>query len=261
MYYEHVYSLVIRKRIIFMVLIIITVAIIWMRVLMFLLGFVLCIFYSRFMKKKDLIRLAGIDYTENGEYLQSNEPRKSKIYLSCLHPYLYGLCRYYSIVIGRIPSHHVRKFLLKLIFAMQIDNKAVIYGGFELRSPWNIQIGNSVIGAGALLDGRSGIVIHNNVTLAQNVCIFTLQHDVNDEHFGTNGKGGKVEVDDYVWLSSRTTILPGVHVGTGAVLASGGIATKNLEEYFIYAGIPAKKISERNRKLNYQNTKSYWHFY
>ena len=107
---------------------------------------------------------------------------------------LYGLARYYSILIGRIPSHHLRKILLRFCFSMEIHRKAVIYGGFEFRSPWNISIGNSVVGVGALLDGRCGIIIHDDVTLAQNVCIFTLQHDVNDPSFRTTGKGGAVEI-------------------------------------------------------------------
>lgn len=56
-------------------------------------------------------------------------------------------------------------------------------------------------------------------------------------------------------------MLPGITVGKGAVLASGAIATKDLEEYGVYAGIPAKKISERNRDLEYETCHGYWHFY
>lgn len=58
-----------------------------------------------------------------------------------------------------------------------------------MRSPWNIHIGEAVIGVGALLDGRCGIHIANRVCLAQNVKIFTLQHDVNDTHFSARGGG------------------------------------------------------------------------
>ncbi|MBQ9208887.1 MAG: acyltransferase [Oscillospiraceae bacterium] len=145
---------------------------------------------------------------------------------------------------------------------MNINKKAVIYGGFELRSPWNITIGASVIGVGALLDGRCGIEIGDDVTLAQNVSIFTLQHDLNDEMFRTNNKGGKVIIEKWSWISSNTTILPGVCVCTGAVLASGGIATKDLECYSVYGGIPAKKIAERSQNLKYSLANNdYWHFY
>lgn len=48
----------------------------------------------------------------------------------------------------------MRKYL-----CLDISPKAVLYGGFEMRSPWNIHIGEAVVGVGALLDGRSSIQI------------------------------------------------------------------------------------------------------
>ena len=76
---------------------------------------------------------------------------------------------------------------MRKCLCLDISPKAVLYGGFEMRSPWNIHIGEAVIGVGALLDGRRGIWIDNRVCLAQNVKIFTLQHDVNDVHFAAVG--------------------------------------------------------------------------
>ena len=73
--------------------------------------------------------------------------------------------------------------------------------------------------------------------------------------------GGSVELEEYSWISSGTTVLPGIIVGRGAVLASGAIATKSLEDYGVYAGIPAKKISERNQNRDYETSNGYWHFY
>lgn len=164
-------------------------------------------------------------------------------------------------MIGRIPSNRVRVFLLKVIFCMKIAKKAVVYGGFEIRSPWNIELGQCVIGVNALLDGRNGIVIKDHVCLAQNVSIYTEQHDINDRLFRTNGKGGTVVVDELAWISSRTIVLPKVHVGKGAVLAAGAVATKNMEPYSVYAGVPAKKIAQRNEEIDYRVVDEYWHFY
>lgn len=48
-----------------------------------------------------------------------------------------------------------------------------------------------------------------------------------------------------VWIGSRSTIMTGVEIGDGAIVAAGSIVTKNLEPFGIYAGIPAKKIKER----------------
>ena len=145
---------------------------------------------------------------------------------------------------------------------MKIDENVVIYGGFRIRAPWNISIGKgTVVGDGVQLDGRNGLVIGENVNISSEVYIYTEQHDINDEYFESRDSGGCVKIGDRVWLSSRTTILPNVNVGEGAVLASGALAAKDLEAYSVYAGLPAKKIGVRNKNLKYKFDGSYIPFY
>lgn len=54
-----------------------------------------------------------------------------------------------------------------------------------------------------------------------------------------------------VWLCTRSTILAGVTIGEGAVVAASAVVTKSVAPYDIVAGIPARKVSERNRDLTY----------
>lgn len=93
------------------------------------------------------------------------------------------------------------------------------------------------------------------------IYIYTEQHDINDPWFESRNSGGKVIVANRAWLSSRTTVLPKVVVGEGAVLASGGLAVKNLEPYGVYGGVPAKKIGTRNQNLKYEFSGAYLPFY
>lgn len=131
-------------------------------------------------------------------------------------------------------------------------------GGGEVRCPWNIEIGDgTIIGHDAKLDGRNGLVIGSNVNLSSGVWIWTEEHNYNDEMFSCTGKGEKVIVEDRAWLSCRTVILPGVKIGQGAVLAAGAVATKDLEPYAVYGGIPAKRICERNRRIRYEFNGNY----
>lgn len=58
------------------------------------------------------------------------------------------------------------------------------------------------------------------------------------------GKGGIVVGDD-VWIGYGATILDGVHIGRGAVVAAGAVVTKDVEPYTIVGGVPAKPIKKR----------------
>ena len=61
-----------------------------------------------------------------------------------------------------------------------------------------------------------------------------------------------VEIDDRVWLGSNVIVLPGVHIGEGAVCCAGCVVTKDVLPYTVVAGIPAKKVGERPKVLKYE---------
>ncbi|MDV7243726.1 MULTISPECIES: acyltransferase [Rhodococcus] len=133
---------------------------------------------------------------------------------------------------------------------MTISPSAQLYRWREVRAGRNISIGDgSIIGLWATLDGREGIRIGRNVNLSSEVSLWTLQHDPQSPHFGV--KGGPIEISDYAWISYRATILPGVSIGEGAVVAAGAIVAHDVDPYAIVGGIPARKIGERVRGLTY----------
>ena len=158
---------------------------------------------------------------------------------------------YMSIkVLGRLPSQNLRRFVLRRFFCVDIARNAVLYGGFEIRSPRKLRIGeSSVIGHKAILDARGGLTIGSNVNISSEVMIWTAQHDYRDPKFGTDFKA--VIVGDYAWLGPRCIILPGVTIGEGAVVAAGAVVSKNIEPYTVVGGVPAKKISDRPKELAY----------
>lgn len=67
--------------------------------------------------------------------------------------------------------------------------------------------------------------------------------------------------DDRAWIGPNTIILHSVHIGEGAVVAAGAVVTKDVEPYTIVAGIPAKKVGDRNRDLKYEFNGKYSPFY
>ena len=56
---------------------------------------------------------------------------------------------------------------------------------------------------------------------------------------------GDIIVEDDVWIGCRVTVLSGVHIGQGAVVAAGALVTKDVPPYAIVGGVPAKVIKYR----------------
>lgn len=149
------------------------------------------------------------------------------------------------------PCHLLRRMTCKVLMK-QFSNTSSIQRNVELRSPYRISVGAFTnINKKVLLDGRGGnLVIGNCVDIAQEVNIWTLQHDYNDPYYASVGE--EVKIDDYVWVASRATILPGVHIGRGAVVASCAVVTKDVPPLAIVAGIPAKIIGWRVDDMRYK---------
>ena len=128
---------------------------------------------------------------------------------------------------------------------------STIHMGANFFKPSGVSIGlDTIIGDNCFLDGRASLTIGNHVDIASQVLIYNDEHDINSETFGNSF--GSVTIKDYVFIGPRAIILPGVTIGKGAIVAAGAVVTKDIPDYEIWGGVPAKKISERKIKnLNY----------
>lgn len=153
--------------------------------------------------------------------------------------------------ISVIPSQFIRKVIYRNVYGMNIAPGVTIYGGTEFRAPKNIRIGyNSIVGCDCILDGRRELIIGSNVNIGSGAWIWTLHHDVQSPNFAVVGK--KVVIQDRAWLCARCTILPGVEIGEGAVVAAGAVVVSDVPPFTIVGGVPAKIIGNRNKDLSYQ---------
>lgn len=151
---------------------------------------------------------------------------------------------------GFIPFHHVRRFIYRL-FGMKIGKGSAIHMGAVFYKIKNIEIGDdTIIGEDSVLDGREKLVIGNHVDLASEVMIYNSQHNVNSLDFAKVEEVIKepVIIGDYVFIGPRAIILPGVTIGKGAVVAAGAVVTKDVADFKIVGGVPAKEIGERENK-------------
>ena len=166
------------------------------------------------------------------------------------HLFHNGWNRYMLYQVGLLPSCRLRRLIYRLLGA-KIGKNIIFHFKTEIRNVNGLVLGDGcIIGDNALLDARNGLVFGKNVNLSSNVSIYTEQHDHRDPNFGLVKK--PVRIDDRAWLGCNVVVLPGVIIGEGAVCCAGCVITKDVEPYSIVAGIPAKKIGERNKSLTYE---------
>ncbi len=160
-------------------------------------------------------------------------------------------------LVGLVPSHHFRRFFYRLA-GVKIGRGSTIHMGCRFYDPKNIVIGeDTIIGEGAVLDGRDKLIIGNHVALATNVMIFNSQHEINDEYFSPSI--APVVIEDYVFVGPGVIIQPGVKIGKGAIVAAGAVVVKDVPPFAIVGGVPAKIIGERKLKdLHYKLGRARW---
>jgi acetyltransferase-like isoleucine patch superfamily enzyme len=155
-------------------------------------------------------------------------------------------------VVAHVPSFMLRRLWYRHALGIDFGPGASVllgahvwfFGPRETRRR-GVAIGrNSRINRDCTLDIRSGLTIGDNVSISPEVMILGGSHDYNDPSWRYVDTG-PVTIEDYVWIGSRATILPGVTVGRGAVVAVGSVVTKNVAPMTVVAGVPAKPIAIR----------------
>lgn len=166
-----------------------------------------------------------------------------------------GKLLYYSIGI-RLPLSYSRvncgsRAFRQMCAKMILDNcgewvnieKGVHFGD-------GLSIGNGS-GIGAFSNVPSDVIIGENVMVGQELLIYTQNHcmdriDIPMREQGmTNSK--PVTIGNDVWIGSRVTILPGVRIGDGVVIGTGAVVTKNIPDYEVWGGNPARFLKARDK--------------
>ncbi|MDQ2816696.1 MAG: acyltransferase [Candidatus Eremiobacteraeota bacterium] len=152
--------------------------------------------------------------------------------------------------VNKIPFPQVRMELYRRA-GMEVDPTTnIMMHAFVLQAR-DISIGpNCIIGPFTTLDGRATLRIGRNVNVAGEVLTIGGHHAVDSPT--AEGLLGKVVIEDNAWIAMRATILPGVTVGEGAYVAAAALVNRDVEPYTLVGGVPAKKIRDRNRDIQYK---------
>ncbi len=149
-------------------------------------------------------------------------------------------------LIGHVPLHFVRRLAYKLA-GVKIGKGSVIHMWANFFDPKGVTIGeDTIIGDHVFLDGRAPLSIGDHVDIGSQVLIYNAKHNIHSPDF--EAVSASVTVSDYVFIGPRVMIQPGVKVGRGAILAAGAVVTKDVPEFTVVGGVPAKPIAERQLK-------------
>lgn len=121
----------------------------------------------------------------------------------------------------------------------------------RILTPFTCDFGNRVkfgknvfINHSAILSSSGGIEFEDGVAIAPGVRIATINHDFNQRH--SIYTYGKVLIKKNAWIGMNVTICPGVIIGEYAVVGAGAVVTKDIPDYAVAVGAPAKVIKYLN---------------
>lgn len=146
--------------------------------------------------------------------------------------------------LGWLPVSSIKVALLRL-FGAQIGKGVVIKPGVNIKYPWHLKVGdNTWIGERVWIDNLVLVTIGSNVCISQGAILQTGSHNYKKTTFDLIT--GSITLADGVWIGCAAIVNQGISAASHSVLASGSVANKHLEPYFIYQGNPAVKTRQRN---------------
>jgi len=149
-----------------------------------------------------------------------------------------------------------QRYKLLRLAGAKFTGKAIIFGPLNI-TPYsgikNISFGENVFLNTEIRFGvpNAKVVIGDYCAIGPRVSFETTGHGLFYEHGNPRGSIYRdIEIKEGVWIGANVTILGGVTIGEGSVIAAGAVVTKNIPPYTLAGGIPARII----RNLKEQNT-------
>ena len=144
-----------------------------------------------------------------------------------------------------LPFSGLRSGLLRL-FGASIGKGVVLKPYINIKYPWNLEIGNHCwIGEQVWIDNLDRVNIGSHVCISQGAMLLCGNHNYRSSSFDLIT--GKITLEDGVWIGAKAVVCPGIICYSHSVLSVGSVATKNLEPYTVYSGVPA--TASRQRKI------------
>ena len=155
--------------------------------------------------------------------------------------------------INKLRYKHFSKFnrtrirYYKKIVKAAGDN-IIIKAGVIIKNPDKLILGNNIsIQENCFFSCYGGLTVGNNVSFATGTKIFTSNHDYKHGIIRDNKLiVSPTVIGSNVWIGADVKILSGVNIADNVVIAAGAVVNKDCKSYGVYAGVPAKRITDFN---------------
>jgi acetyltransferase-like isoleucine patch superfamily enzyme len=158
-----------------------------------------------------------------------------------------------SAIVFSLPRHKLFNVIKSNYLRLQgakIGKSITYYPGIKINPCRRLKLGDNVDLAWGVIITTGGYVEIGDRTLIGYRSIISSANHVIPESKGHIFSSGhdkkKVTIKNDVWVGGNCTIVAGVSIGEGAVIAAGSVVTKDVEPFTIVGGIPAKLIRKRN---------------
>lgn len=143
----------------------------------------------------------------------------------------------------------VKRYALLKTLAKKVGDNVSIFPDVYLHNVQEMEIGDNVsFQPMVYIEAYGGVKIGNDVSFAEGASLFSVNHGYRDLTIPIKDQpltALPVEIENNVWIGSKATVLGGVKVACGTVVAAGAVVNKNTEKDTIVAGVPAKTVGTR----------------
>lgn len=168
------------------------------------------------------------------------------------HQFMHGVSQEALRITAQINTGYHEPEELRALFSQLIgapvDESFGLFPPFYADCGKNIHIGKQVfINMGCKFQDQGGIYIGDGALIGHNVVLATLNHAKSPKDRGTMIPA-PIHIGKHVWIGSNSTILPGVTIGDGAIVAAGAVVSKEVPENAIVGGVPATILRYLNEE-------------
>jgi putative colanic acid biosynthesis acetyltransferase WcaF len=156
----------------------------------------------------------------------------------------------FNLVITHLPGHRLRLAWLRAL-GSTMGTCVTVFRGTQVLGAEHLRLGERVqVGFRVVLDARGGLTLGDDVLLSSDSQLLTANHDVDSAAF--ERRVAPIVIADHAWVATRALVLAGVTIERGGVVAAGGVASRDVAEREIVAGVPARPVAERTGGLEYR---------